>query len=63
VRVDPSLGRLDAFHVEAIEAARRDPGEAMEALMAFRRGDDSYEADAGAYLIAEALHTFMGRGR
>ncbi len=28
---------------------------AMEALMAFRRGEDSYEADAGAFLIAEGL--------
>lgn len=35
----------------------------MEALTAFRRGDDSYEADAGAYLIAEAIFALTGRGR
>jgi hypothetical protein len=51
--------------VEAIGAAHDDLGAAMESLMAFRRGDDSYEADAGAYLLAEALAALraIGRGR
>jgi hypothetical protein len=38
----------------------------MEALMAFRRGDDSYDADAGAFLLAEglaALRLLAGVGR
>jgi len=55
VRGGPSVGRLDPFHAEEIEAAHADLGAAMEALMAFRRGEDSYSADAGAYLLAEGL--------
>ena len=47
--------------MEAIEAAHADLGVAMEALVAFRQGDDSYEADAGAYLIAEAIFALTGR--
>jgi len=31
----------------------------MEALMAYRRGDDSYSADAGAFLLAR----FLGSGQ
>jgi hypothetical protein len=62
VRGGPSVGRLDLFHEEAIEAAHADLGAAMEALMAFRRGDDSYEADAGAYLLAEALAALRRSG-
>ena len=29
--------------------------------MAFRRSEDSYEADAGAFLVAEAIHALLGR--
>jgi hypothetical protein len=54
VRVDPSLGP-DPFREKAIGAARADPDAAAEALVALFRGDDSYEADAGAALLAEAL--------
>lgn len=49
--------------MEAIEAAHGDLGAAMEALLAYRRGDDSYESDAGAFLIAEALAALCGRTR
>ena len=34
----------------------------MDALLALRRGDDSYEADVGALLIAEALMILRKRG-
>lgn len=34
----------------------------MEAIVALMRGEDTYEADVGGFLIAEALHIFRVRG-
>ena len=62
MRGGPSVGRLDAFQQRAIEAALTDNTLAMEAVLAFRRGDDSEEADAGAYLIAAALRALIATG-
>jgi hypothetical protein len=60
VRVQPFVGPVDPYREEAIRAALTDLDAGSEALMAYRRGDDSYEADAGAFLLALALRRLTG---